>query len=318
MIRRLLMLAMLGASCAAAAQDFPSKAVRLVVGYPPGGPADFTARLVAAGLQQQWRQSVIVENKPGASAMIAADLVARAAPDGYTVLLGTIQSHAMNAASIKKMLYDPVRDFTPISQVTRANWVLAAHSGLPAGSLQDLIALARARPGELNYGSSGSGGVSHLAFEMFAAPLGLKMTHVPYKGTAQAVTDVVEGRVQLVMGDLPTLMPHFKSGRLKAMAVTGEPRSPLLPEVPSLSDAVPGFDVQPWQGLFGPAGLPPALAARISADLSTVLRRSELREKLQAAGVDPASSTPHEFAAHVKRELARWTEAARSAGIQPE
>jgi tripartite-type tricarboxylate transporter receptor subunit TctC len=300
------------------AQQFPSRPVRLVVAYPPGGPADFTARLVAAGLQGQWNQPVIVDNKPGASAMIGADLVARAAPDGYTLLLGTIQSHAMNAGSIRKMLYDPVRDFTPISQATRAVWVLAANPNLKAASLKDLVALAKARPGELNYGSSGIGSVSHLAFEMFAAPLGLKMTHVPYKGTAQAVSDVIDGRVQLVIGDQPTLMPHLKSGRLAAVAVTGATRSALLPQVPSVSEVVPGFDVQPWQGLFGAAGMPAELARRISADLAAALREPQLRGKLAESGVEAAASTPEEFAAHVKRELARWTEAAKSAGIQPE
>jgi hypothetical protein len=160
----------------------------------------------------------------------------------------------MNAASIKKMLYDPMRDFTPIGQVTRANWVLAANPALKAATLKELVALARTKPRELNYGSSGIGGASHLAMEMFAAPLELRLTHIPYKGTGQAVADVVEGRVQLVIGDQPTLMPHFKSGRLKGIAVTGATRSPRLPELPSLSEVVPGFDVQPWQGLFGPAG----------------------------------------------------------------
>jgi tripartite-type tricarboxylate transporter receptor subunit TctC len=300
------------------AQTFPTKAVRLVVGYPPAGPADFTARLVAAGLQEQWGQPVIVDNKPGASAMIGGDLVARAAPDGYTLLLGTIQSHAMNAGSIKKMLYDPVRDFTPISQVTRASWVLAANPGIKATTLQELIALAKERPGELNYGSSGIGSVSHLAFEMFAAPLGLKLTHIPYKGTAQAVADVVDGRVQLVIGDQPTLMPHLKSGRLKGIAVTGASRSPTLPELPSMSDAVPGFDVQPWQGLFGPPAMLAELARKISADLGAALRAPELRAKLSGAGVEPASSSPEAFAAHVRRELERWTGASRTAGIQPE
>ena len=318
MIRPVLLAAVFLFSFNVAAQQFPTKPVRLVVAYPPGGPADFTARLVAAGLQGQWSQPVIVDNKPGASAMIGADLVARAAPDGYTLLLGTIQSHAMNAGSIKKMLYDPLRDFTPISQVTRAAWVLAANPSLKTASLQELVALAKARPGALNYGSSVIGSVSHLAFEMVAAPLGLKMTHVPYKGTAQAVSDVIDGRVQLVIGDQPTLMPHLKSGRLTPVAVTSANRSPVLPQVPSLSEVVPGMDVQPWQGLFGPAGMPAELARKISAELAATLREPQLRGKLSESGVEAAASTPEEFAAHVKRELARWTEAAKSAGIQPE
>ncbi len=300
------------------AQPYPSKPVHLVLGYPPAGPADFTARLLASALQEQWRQPVVVDNKPGASAMIAGDFVSRAAPDGYTLLLGTIQSHAMNAGSIKKMLYEPVRDFTAIGQVTRANWILAANPGAKANNLRELIELVRAHPGEFNYGSSGIGSVSHLAFEMFAKPLGLRMTHVPYKGTAQAVADVMDGRVQLVISDQPTVMPHIKSGRLKGVAMTGAARSALLPDLPSVSDVVPGFDVQPWQGLFGPPKMPAELVRHINADLAAALRSPQLREKLSSAGVDTAITTPDEFAAHVKRELARWTEAARSAGIQPE
>jgi tripartite-type tricarboxylate transporter receptor subunit TctC len=285
---------------AAFGQSFPSKPVRLVVGYPPAGPADLTARVVAGRLQEVWGQSVIVDNKPGASAMIGADLVARAAPDGYTLLLGTIQSHAMNAGTIKKMLYDPVRDFTPISQVTRSNWVLAANAALKPSSLSELIAHAKARPGELTYGSSGVGSVSHLAFEILGASSGVQMTHIPYKGTAQAVSDVVEGRVQLVIGDPPLVAPQIKAGRLKSIAMTAD------------------FDVLPWQGIFGPAGMPADLARKIHGDIVAALRSPELEKRFSGAGLDVVGSSPEEFAAHVKRELGRWTDVARKAGIQPE
>jgi tripartite-type tricarboxylate transporter receptor subunit TctC len=293
----LLLLVFIGS---AFAQGFPAKPVRLVVGYPPAGPADLTARLVAGRLQEAWGQSVIVDNKPGASAMIAGDLVARAAPDGYTLLLGTIQSHAMNAGTIRKMLYDPVRDFTAISQVTRSNWVLAANAGVNASSLSELIALAKARPGELTYGSSGIGSVSHLAFEILSASAGVQMTHIPYKGTAQAVSDVVEGRVRLVIGDPPLVAPQIKAGRLKAIAMTAD------------------FDVLPWQGIFGPAGMAPELVRKIHGDLVSALRSPEIEKRFAAAGLEAVGSSPEQFAAHVKRELGRWSDAARKAGIQPE
>ena len=287
--------------CATAlGQPFPSKPVRLVVGYPPAGPADLTARLVAGGLQEVWKQPVIVDNKPGASAMIAGEFVSHAAPDGYTLLLGTIQSHAMNAGTLKKMLYDPVRDFTPISQVTRSNWVLAANVDVKAASLAELIALAQTRPGELTYGSSGIGSVSHLAFEIFASGARIQLIHVPYKGTAQAVADVVDGRVNLVIADPPLVAPHLKARRLNAIARTSE------------------FDVLVWQGVFGPAGMPADLARRIQSDLAVSLKSPELQARFAAAGLEAVGSTPEDFAAHVKREVPRWTEAARRARIDPE
>ncbi len=303
----------------AGAQGFPQKPVRLVVPYTPAGPVDFTTRVLQPRLQELWGQPVLVDNKPGASGMIGGDFVAKSAPDGYTLLVGTIQSHAMNVGTIKNMLYDPLKDFTPISQVTRANWILAVHPSLGVNSFRALVDYIKARPGKESYGSSGIGGTSHLAFEMLGAASGLQMLHVPYKGTAQALSDVAQGRVQMIIGDLPTILPQVKAGRLVGIAVTGAVRSPVVPELPTIAEAgVAGFDVQPWQGVFGPPGMPPELARKISADIVAVLRFPEVRTRLSTSGVEPVGSTPEEFASFVRREVTRWTDAARVAGIKPE
>ncbi|MFH0934276.1 MAG: tripartite tricarboxylate transporter substrate binding protein [Pseudomonadota bacterium] len=303
----------------AGAQSFPQKPVRMVVPYTPAGPVDFTTRVLQSKLQELWGQTVLVENRPGASGMIGCEFVAKASPDGYTLLVATIQTHAMNVGTIKKMLYDPLKDFTPITQVTRANWVLAVHPSLGVRSYPALVSYIKARPGKVSYGSSGVGGTSHLAFELLGAASGLKMLHVPYKGTAQALNDVIQGQVQMIIGDLPTLLPQIKAGRIVGIAVTSSVRAPTAPELPTIAEAgVPGFDVQPWQGVFGPPGMPAELVRKINADIIAVLRMPEIRDRFATSGVEPAESTPQEFAAFLQREVGRWTEAARVAGITPE
>lgn len=303
----------------AGAQNFPQKPVRMVVPYTPAGPVDFTTRVLQPKLQERWGQPVIVDNKPGASGMIGGEFVAKSLPDGYTLLVGTIQSHAMNVGTIKKMLYDPQKDFTPITQVTRANWVLAVHPSLGVNSFRALVDYIRARPGKVSYGSSGIGGTSHLAFELLGAASGLQMLHVPYKGTAQALNDVIQGQVQMIIGDLPTVLPQIKAGRVVGIAVTGSVRAPLAPDLQTIAEGgVPGFDVQPWQGVFGPPGMPADLVRKINADIVAVLRMPEVRDRFSTSGVETAGSTPDEFAALVQREVGRWTEGARVAGIKPE
>lgn len=303
----------------AGAQGFPQKPVRIVVPYTPAGPVDITTRLLQPRLQELWGQPVLVDNKPGASAMIGSQLVATSPPDGYTLLVGTNQSHASNVGTIKQMLYDPLKDFTPITQFTRANWVLAVHPSLGVNSFQGLIDYIKARPGMVSYGSAGIGGTSHLAFEMLGAASGVKMLHVPYKGTGQALTNVVQGQVQMIIGDQTTLLPQIKTGRVVGIAVTGSVRAPLAPELPTIAESgIPGFDVQPWQGFFGPPGMPAELVRKINADIVSILRMPELRDRFATSGVEAYGSTPEEFAAFVRREVRSWTEAARVAAIQPE
>jgi tripartite-type tricarboxylate transporter receptor subunit TctC len=310
---------LLSLAAAAAAADFPSKPVRIVVPYPPAGSVDFVARAMQPRLQEIWRQPVIVENKAGASGVIGSDFVAKAEPDGYTLLLGGTQTHAMNVGVVKAMPYDPVRDFTPITQTTRANWVLAAHPSLGVRSPQELIAVIKQQPGKLAYASSGTGSAAHLAFAMLEAQLGLDLIHVPYKGIGPGVADTVAGRVGLIMGDQSTLVPHIRGGRLVAIAMTGNARSALMPELPTIADTVaPGFDVQAWQGIWAPPRMKDDLAREINQAMVRALRDPQVAERLTNAGVEPVGSPVESFAAFTRAEVTRWTAAARSARIQPE
>ncbi len=281
--------------------------------------SDIIGRILAQRLQEVWRQPVIVEAKPGASGMIGSEFVAKAPSDGHVLLLGGAQTHAMNVATIKKMPYDPVPDFTPITQTSRANWLIAVHPSVAAKTPKELFALVRSNPGKYSYGSSGSGGVSHLAFEVLSAEFGLQLLHSPYKGGPQAAVDLVAGRIQMMMGDQATLLSLIKSGRLVAIAATGSVRASGLPDVPTVAETLlPGFDVQAWQGIWAPAGMSPDLVKKLNADFVRVLRMPEVVERLQASGVEPVGSSVEEFTSFIRRETAFWVGAARKAGIEPE
>ena len=302
-----------------AARAYPDRPVRLVVPYPPGGSVDFVARVLQPQLQEIWGQSVVVENRGGASGMIGSAAVAQAKPDGYTLLLGGVQTHAMNAGVMKSMPYDPLRDFTPIIQTTRANWVLVANPATGIRTPADLVSVAQSKPNRLTYASSGNGSAAHLAFSMLASELGLSITHVPYKGIAQGISDVIAGQVDLVMGDQSTLIQHIQSGKLSAIAMTGDATSLLLPNLPTLSGAlIAGFDVQAWQGIWGPAGIDPVLAAGINASIAKALAHAPTAERLRASGVEPVGGDVARFTAFAKTEYERWTGAARKASITPE
>jgi tripartite-type tricarboxylate transporter receptor subunit TctC len=308
----------LSAACAGA-QDFPTRPVRLIVPYPPAGSVDFVARTLQVKLQELWRQPVIVDNRAGASGMIGSEAVAKAAPDGYTLLLGGVQTHAMNVGVIRKMPYDPIRDFTSITQTTRANWILAAHPSTGVKTPAELVATIRAQPDRFSYASSGVGSAAHLAFSTLAAELNLKVIHIPYKGIGPGITDTVSGRVSLVMGDLSTLLPHVKGGRLTAIAMTGAVRSPLIPELPTIAETlIAGFDVQAWQGIYAPAGMNPELARQINAVLVRALNAPDTVERLRAAGVDVVGTGVEEFTEFAKREVTRWVGAAKKANVEPE
>ncbi len=306
------------AACAGA-QDFPARPVRIIVPYPPAGSVDFVARTLQLKLQDLWRQPVIVDNRAGASGTIGSDLVAKAAPDGYTLLLGGSQTHAMNMGVIRKMPYDPIRDFTAITQTTRANWILAAHPATGVKVPADLVAAVRAQPERFSYASSGNGSAAHLAFSLLAAQLDLRIIHVPYKGIGPGITDTVGGRVSFVMGDQSTLLPHIRSGRLNAVAMTGAVRAALIPELPTIAESIlPGFDVQAWQGVWAPAGMSADLARQINTALVSALRAADTVERLRASGVEPVGSGNDEFARFVQQEVARWIDAARKANVEPE
>ena len=296
--------------------SWPPRPVRVVVPYTAGGPVDFIIRTLQPRLLEIWGQPVVIENRAGAAAQIGGEYVMRQPADGLTLLLGGVQTHAMVVGTVKKMLYDPIKDFTPVTQTTRANWMLVVHPSIPVNTPAEWMALVRASPGKYTYGSSGIGSVAHLAFESLAAELGLKLLHSPYKGTSQAAADTVAGSINMVMGDQSTLVPLVKAGRLRAIAMTGNPG---LPEVPTLAETlVRGFDAQAWQGVWGPAGMNAELVKKINADFARAVRSPDVMERLRASGVEPVGSGVEEFDRFVKREIATWTSAAKKAGIEPE
>ena len=299
-------------------QAYPTKPVRIVVPFAPGGPNDIIARLVAQKLTEARGQPFLVENRAGAGGNIGTDFVAKSAPDGYTLLSAGPGSLIINPL-MGKVPYDTARDFAPITLMARAPNALVAHPSLPVRSVKELIALARARPGEINYGSGGNGSTPHLSAALFAAMAGVALTHVPYKGTAPATADLIGGQVQIAFLGIPTVLPHLKSGRLRVLAVTGLRRAPELPDVPTVDESgVSGYEVSPWYGLFAPAGTPRAIVARLSAESAKIVRAPEMREKLAAQGAEAGGSTPEEYAAVIRADTATWASVIALAGLRAE
>ena len=296
---------------------YPNHPITIVVPYPAGGSADVLARAVGQKLGERLHQAVIVENHAGAATAIGAKDVARAAPDGYTLLLGTVSSQAINPA-MNKVGYDPIADFTPIAPIGAIPFVLVANPALPAATVADVIVLARSRPGELAYASAGLGTSNHLAGELFASDAHIKLLHVPYKGSAPALTDVLAGHVPLMFDLQATSFPHVQAGRLKALAVTGAKRSELLPKVPTMAESgLPGYEVSAWFGLFGPAGMPASVVDKLNAEVAAIQRTPEMKKRLQELGVDADEATPSAYAAFVRREAAKWAETVKGAGLAP-
>ena len=297
------------------AQDYPTRPVRIVVPFAPGGPNDIIVRLVAQKLTETWSQPFVVENRPGAGGNIGTDFVAKAAPDGYTLLSVGPGSLIINPL-IGKVPYDTARDFAPVTLMARAPNALVAHPSLPAGSVKELIELARSQPGRVNYGSGGNGSTPHLAGAMFAAMAGVALTHVPYKGTAPATADLIGGQVQIAFLGIPSVLPHVKSGKLRVLAVTGKRRSPELPGVPTVDEAgVPGYELSPWYGLLAPAGTPRAVVVRLGDEVSRVVRASEMKEKLAVQGAEVAGGSPEEFAALIRADTSTWSRVVKDARI---
>ena len=297
----------------AQAQTWPAKAVRIVVPFPPGGTTDIVARSLGVELQRMWQHPVVIENRPGAGGNIGADAVAKSAPDGYTLLMGTVGTHAINAAlfaqSGAKMPFDPAKDFVPITLAAGVPNVMVINSKLPVNTVAEFIEYAKARPGQLNMASSGNGTSIHLSGELFKTVTGVYMVHFPYRGSAPAVTDLIAGNMTVMFDNLPSALPHIKSGRLKALAVTSRTRSPALPNVPTIEEAagLKGFDASSWFGLFAPAGTPRAIVDKIQADVAKALALPEVRERFLAQGADPGGNTPEQFAAFIRAETDKWT-----------
>jgi tripartite-type tricarboxylate transporter receptor subunit TctC len=307
----------LAAFAGAQAPAYPTKPVRLVVPFPAGGATDILARAVAQKLGETWGQTFVVDNRPGAGGNIGSELVAKAAPDGYTLEMGTVGTHAINASLYAKMPYDHVKDFAPIILVAGVPNVLVVNPAVPVNSVQELIAYAKANPGKLNFASSGSGTSIHLSGELFKVMAGVQMTHVPYKGSAPALADLLGGQVQLMFDNLPPSLPQIKGGKLRALAVTSASRAPALPDTPTIAESgLPGFEASSWFGLLAPAGTPPAIIAKLNTEIATWLASPEAREKLLALGATAAGGTPEDFARHIQQETAKWAKVAKDSGAK--
>jgi tripartite-type tricarboxylate transporter receptor subunit TctC len=299
------------------AQAFPSKPVTLIVPFPAGGTTDIVARLTAQKLSEAWGQPVIVDNRAGAGGNIGSAMVAKAAPDGYTLLMGTVGTHAINASLYEKMPYDVVKDFTPITNVAAVPNMLVVNPDLPVKTVQELIEYGKKNPGKLNMASSGNGTSIHLSGELFKVMTGVKMEHIPYKGSAPALTDLMGGQVQVMFDNMPSALPHVKSGKLRAIAVTTLKRSPTMPDLPTIDEAgVKGFEASSWFGLLGPAGLPKDIVAKVHADVVKAMKTTDLTEKMSASGAVAVGNTPDEFSAYIKAELAKWEKVVKASGAR--
>ena len=298
------------------ASSYPLKPVRWIVPFAPAGPTDLMSRAVAERLSQRLGQPFVIDNRPGAGGNIGAEVVAHSAPDGYTLMIGHVGTHAINVSLYPKVGFDPVRDFTPISLIATATLALFVNASVPAKDVRDLIALAKAKPGQLNFASAGNGGPTHLTGELLKTMAGIDIVHVPYKGNAAALTDLVAGRVQMMWSNMLTGMPHARAGKLRALAVSSPKRSPQAPNLPTVAESgVPGFSSVPWYGALGPAGLPQPILNRLHAEIADAVAQPDLRERL-LAGLDLQSSTPAEFATLIKTELVKWRKVVREAGAK--
>jgi len=305
-------------SAAASAQIYPSKPIRMVVAFPPGGGTDIVARMIAPKLGDALGQSVLVENRGGASGNIGTEFAAHAAPDGYTLLMGNVAPNAINV-SLFKLAFDPVADFAPVSLVASTPNILVVHPLTPARTVAAVIALAAANPGKFNYASAGVGSSSHLAGELFRILAGADIVHVPYKGAGPAMVDVLSGEIQLYFATMPAAMPHVRSGRLAPVAVTSAKRSQAMPALPTIAESgVPGYEASTWYGMLAPAHTPDAVLARLHADIVKILAVPETRERLADQGFEPVGNSPEEFGAYIKSEIAKWGKVIRDAGIRPE
>src|SRR5262245_17057157 len=300
-----------------AADAYPAKPVRIVIGLAPGGGTDIQARLFAQKLSEGFGRSFVVENRTGAGGTVAYALIAKSPPDGYT-LLGATSGYTITPSVYAKLPYDPIKDFAPISLVAQAPFLLLTHPALPVRSVKDLLALARAKPGMLDCGSAGHGSSTHMAFELFKALSGAKITHIPYKGTGPALIDGIAGQVHMLFGNVLSTMSHVKAGRLRALAVTTGKRSTVLPELPTIAESgVPGYEDTTWFGMIAPAGTPPAIVNRLNAELIKAARSAEVVERLAPDGGEPVGNSPEQFAQLINAEIARWRKVVKSAGIKP-
>jgi tripartite-type tricarboxylate transporter receptor subunit TctC len=297
-------------------QGYPVKAIRVIAGFPPGSGADITARVIGARLGDALGQQIVVDNRPGAASNIAADLAAKSPPDGYTLFIGTV-ANTINATLYSKLPFDFARDFAPVALTTAAPNVLVVHPSVPAKSVKELIALAKSRPGQLNFASAGTGTAPHLSGELFNAMAGVRMVHIPYKGSPPAVTDLLAGEVALMFSPSSTVLPHVKTGRLRALAVSTATRLPSLPELPTVAESgLKGYETITWFGFVAPARTPPAVVARLNAEIVKVLALPDVRNLFASQGIETLGGTPDQFASYIRDEIAKWAKAIRLSGAR--
>lgn len=302
----------------AMAQAYPARPIRLIVPFPPGGGTDITARAVAQKLSESWGQTVVVDNRPGANGTIGVDIAAKSAPDGHTLTMIS-SSHAVNTSLYTRQPYDLLKDLTPITQATSQPYVLVINPSVPAKSVKELVGVAKAKPGALNYGSSGTGGISHLAGALLGSLTGTSLVHIPYKGGAPATIDVISGQIQIMFGTLLLNGPHIKAGRLRVLAVTTPQRWPGTPDLPTMQEAgVPGFVITQWYGLLAPAKTPQPTVAKLSKEIARILHQPDVKEKLAADGADAVGNTPEQFGAHIQSETAKYGKLIKQIGLKPE
>ncbi len=299
-----------------AGQVFPIKPIRIIIGFPPGGATDIAARAVAQKLTESVGQQVIVDNRPGAASNIGAEAAARAAPDGYTLFMGSV-STSINPSLYTKLAYDPLRDFAAVALVANTPFLLVTHPSVPVKNVKELIAFVKARPGELNYATAGAGSGAHLFMELFMAQTGLKMTNVAYRGAAAATTDVLAGQVPMMFDNIFTTLPLVRSGKFRALGVSTVQRSAIAPEIPSVAEVgVPGYDANAWFGLFAPAAVPKDILTRLNAEVVKGLQTPDMRDRLRALGATPGGGTPEHFAAFLRDEVSKWAKVVKTAGVR--
>jgi tripartite-type tricarboxylate transporter receptor subunit TctC len=303
----------------ARAQAYPSKPIHIVVTFPLGGAPDILSRLIGAKMQESWGQPVIVDNKPGAGGNIGAESVARSPADGYTVVMGTVGTHAINPSLYSKMPYDPIKDFAPVIMVASTPNLLVVNPSVPARNVQELIALAKAKPGELSYGSPGIGTSIHVSGELFNTMAGVKTVHVPYKGRQFAIPDLLSGQIQFMFDNMPSALPVAKEGKLRALAVTSAKRHPAAPDIPTMAESgLPGFDATSWFAVYAPAGTPPDVVAKLNTEIDRILALPDVKEKLAGIGLDVVGGPPDQLAAFTRAELAKWSKVVKDSGAKAE
>ncbi len=309
--------ALLLAAGTCTAQSYPVKPIRIVVPFPAGGIADLFARHIGQKFTEAWGQPVVVDNRPGAGGNIGAEAVAKSPADGYTLVMGSIGTHSVNVSLFSKLAYDPIRDFAPVALVMEAEGLLVLHPSVPVKTVKELIALARARPGQVAYASAGHGTAGHLSGELFKSMAKVDMVHVPYKGNVPAIVDLIAGQTSLLFATMPTVLPQVQAGRLKALAVTSSSRAPAAPDLPTIAEAaLPGYSVTNWIGIFAPAGTPRDAVSKLNGEIIRIMQTSEIRTRLLNEGAKFTAKTPEEFGAFVRSEIAKWAKVVKDAGIR--